>query len=201
MRLLPVLLFVLLFDLLLAGCASIARVEHGSFTVGEALEVTSDGRWNRIDPPGSETDADEAWTAEGVTLDMIVFYVGIEDGAPLGRGAGPQAPVFRAGMLPHDVLELYEANVAQDGAAVRVERLAPARFGGVDGFLFEHTTMPRSGAALRGRVYGAVVDARLYLMSYSAPEAYFYAKHLPAVEALAATARIRRRESAASASP
>ena len=197
MRLLPVLPVVLF----LAGCASIAQVEHGSFTVGEALEVTSDGRWNRIDPPGSETDADEAWTAEGVTLDMIVFYVGVEDGAPLGRGAGPQAPVFRAGMLPHEVLELYEASVAHDGAAMRLERLAPARFCDVDGFLFEHTTTPRAGAQLRGRVYGAVVDARLYLLSYSAPEAYFYAKHLPAVEALAASARIRRRGSAAYASP
>jgi hypothetical protein len=186
--------------LLLAGCASVARVD-GSFTVGEALELSTDGRWNRIDPPGSEADADEVWTAEGVTLDMILFYVGVADGEPLGRQGGAEAPIFRAGMLPHDVVELYEATLSRDGARFALERLAPARFGGADGFLFEHTTTPRAGARLRGRAYGALVDGRLYLMSYSAPEAHFYAKHLPAVEALAASARIRRRESAASASP
>lgn len=190
----------LLLVLLLAGCASVARVD-GSFTVGQALELTTDGRWNRIDPPGSEADADEVWTADGVTLDMVLFYVGIADGAPLGRAGGAQAPVFRAGMLPHDAVELYEANVTRDGAIFRLERLAPARFGGAEGFVFEHTTTPRSGAQLRGRAYGAVVDGRLYLMSYSAPAAHFYAKHLPAVEALAASAKIKPRETAAYASP
>ena len=190
----------LLLVLLLAGCASVARVDP-SFTVGDALELTTDGRWNRIDPPSSEADADEVWTADGVTLDMVLFYVGVADGAPLGRDGGAQAPVFRAGMLPHDVVELYEANVTRDGAIFSLERLAPARFGGAEGFVFEHTTTVRSGAQLRGRAYGAVVDGRLYLMSYSAPAAHFYAKHLPAVEALAASAKIRRRETAASASP
>jgi hypothetical protein len=190
----------LLLLLLLAGCASVARVD-GSFTVGEALEVTSDGRWNRIDPPGSEADADELWTADGVTLDMILFYVGVADGKPLGRDGGAEEPVFRAGMLPNEVVELYAATLARDGARFRLERLAPARFGGADGFLFEHTTTPRAGVQLRGRAYGAVVDGRLYLLSYSAPQAHFYAKHLAAVEALAASAKIRRRESAASASP
>lgn len=190
----------LLVLLLLAGCASVARVD-GSFLVADALELRTDGRWNRIDPPGSEADADEVWTADGVTLDMILFYVGVADGEALGRDGGAQAPVFHAGMLPHEVVELYEAMVARDGARFRLERLAPASFVGKDGFLFEHTTTPRAGAQLRGRAYGAVIDGRLYLMSYSAPEAHFYAKHLPAVEALAASARIRRRESAASASP
>ena len=177
--------------LVLAGCASMAQVEPGEFTIAGALTVRSDGRWNRVEPPRSEADATAVWTAEGVTLDMLLFYVGIAEGE---RG-------FRAAMLPHEVVELYESWVAEDGSSFRLERLAPAQLGGTPGFVFEHKTTTRSGLALRGLAYGAVVERRLYLISYTAPDSHLYAKHLPAVQALAASARIRRRESAAFSSP
>jgi hypothetical protein len=192
----------ILFLFLAAGCASMEQVAPGTVTVGDNLVLIADGRWNRLDPPAPEADADEAWTAEGVTLDMILFYVGVADGHALGeRADAARMPAFRAGMLPHDIVELYEAMVAHDGGAFKLERLAPARFGGVPGFVFEHTTTARSGPPLRGLAYGAVVDGRLYLMSYTAPAAHFYAKHLESVHALAASARITPRESAAFSSP
>ena len=186
-------------SLLLAGCASMAKVEPGSVTIGDALVVRSDGHWNRVEPPQSEADASEVWTAEGVTLDMLLFYVGIADGETLGTTQ--DQPVFRASMLPHEVAELYEALVARDGSAFRLERLAPIPFGGTQGFLFEHRTTLRNGLALRGRAYGSVVEGKLYLISFTAPDSHFYAKHLPSLEALAASAKIRRRESAAFVSP
>ena len=151
------------------------------------MSVRSDGGWNRIDGDSS-ADATEVWTAEGVTLDMLLFYDG-------------SVPGWRPGMLPHDIVELYESLVARDGGAFRLERLVPARFGEAQGFLFEHSTTAPSGLELRGRAYGTLVDGRLYLMSYTAPALHFYAKHLPRVEALAASARFRRRGSGAFASP
>ena len=186
-------------SLLLAGCASMAKVEPGAVTIGDALVVRSDGHWNRVEPPQAEADASEVWTAEGVTLDMLLFYVGVADGETLGTAQNQ--PVFRAGMLPHEIVELYEALVAQDGSAFRLERLAPTPFGGTQGFLFEHRTTLRNGLVLRGRAYGSVVEGRLYLLSFTAPDSHFYAKHLPSVDALAASAKITRRETAASASP
>lgn len=173
--------------LLAAGCSSITKIDSGTVLIGDALTVISDGRWNRLDGD-AESDATQVWTAEGVTLDMILFYAG-------------NLPGFRPGMLPHDIAELYAGLVAQDGGALRLERLAPAQFGGVAGFLFEHVSTNRTGLVLRGLAYGAVLEDRLYLMSYTAPDSHFYVKHLSAVQALAASARIRRRETAAFASP
>lgn len=178
------LILVLIF---VSACSSIARIESGTVLIGDALTVSSDGRWNRLDGD-AESDATQAWTAEGVTLDMILFYAG-------------NLPGFLPGMLPHDIVELYAGLVAQDGGTLRLERLAPAQFGGVQGFLFEHVSTNRTGLVLRGLAYGAVLEDRLYLMSYTAPDSHFYVKHLAAVQALAASARIRRRESAAFASP
>jgi hypothetical protein len=184
--------------LLLAGCSSMERVEPGTFTIGEALTVSADGRWNRVEPA---RDGAETWTADGMTLDRLAFYVGVAEGETLGAAPSAKAPRWRSSMSPHDVVELYEALVTQEGSAFRLERLAPAQFGGRQGFLFEHTTVPREGPALGGLAYGAVVGGRLYLVSYTAPKGYLYSRHLSQVQAIAASARIRIPENAASASP
>jgi hypothetical protein len=189
---------LLLLLLLLAGCSTMERVDPGTFTIKEALTVSADGRWNRVEPV---RDGAEVWTADGMTLDRLAFYVGVAEGETLGAAASANAPRWRAIMSPHDIVELYEAIVTQEGSAFTLERLAPALFGGTAGFLFEHSTVPRDGPALGGLAYGAVIGGKLYLMSYTAPKSYYYAKHLDQVRAIAASARITIRESAASASP
>ena len=176
-----------LIVLLLGGCASIAPVEPGTVRIGDALEVRSDGRWSRVDGE-AESDATAVWTSEGLTLDMVLFYV-------------DKLPGFQPGMLAHEVVELYASLVAQDGGRLELERLSPSPFAGNAGFVFDHVTTTRPGLVLRGRAYGAVVEGRLYLLSYTAPDSHFFAKHLPAVEALAASARLRRPGSAVSAFP
>jgi hypothetical protein len=173
--------FLLVLLVLLAGCSSMARIEPGTVTIKEVLILTTNGTWNRFES-SSEEEAAEVWTADGLTLDVIKFYVGVGEGETLG---------FRATMSPHEIVELYVALVTQDGSACTLERLAPADFGGTQGFLFEHTTATRHGPVLAGLAYGAVLDGKLYLMSYTAPKSYFYARHLAQVRSLAASARIK----------
>jgi hypothetical protein len=183
--------------LLLAGCTTMERVEPGRVTVRDELSVIADARWNRVEPPRDET---ETWTADGMALDALAFYV-VAEGETLGAAEGPDTPRWRRWMTPHDVVELYEALVTQEGSLFKLERLAPAAFAGKRGFVFEHTTVTRDGPAFGGVAYGVVADGKLYLISYTAPRSYYFEKHLAAVRAIAASARIRSRESAASASP
>ena len=184
--------------LLLAGCSSMERVEPGRFTIKDELTVTADARWNRIE---GGRDGAEVWTADGTPLDVLAFYVGVAEGETLGDAPSEFAPRFRTTMSPHDIVELYEALVTQEGSEFRLERLGPAAFGGRPGFVFEHTTVMRDGPALGGIAYGTVARGRLYLMSYTAPKNYFYLKHLAEVRAIAASAEITSRETEASASP
>ena len=172
-------------------------VEPGGFTVKDELSIVADARWNRVVPAPDET---EIWTADGLALDTLAFYI-VADGETLGAASSPDTPRWRRSMTPHDLVELYEALVTQEGSMFRLHRLAPAAFGGQRGFLFEHTTVTRDGPALGGLAYGAVSGGKLYLMSYTAPRSYYYEKHLPAVRAIAETARITSRESGASVSP
>lgn len=184
--------------LLLAGCASMERVEPGRFTIKHDLTVTADARWNRIE---GGRDGAEVWTADGTPLDVLAFYVGVAEGETLGAAPSEYAPRFRTTMSPHDIVELYEALVTQEGSEFRLERLGPAGFGGRPGFVFEHTTVMRDGPALGGIAYGTVARGRLYLLSYTAPRGYFFEKNLEQVRAIAASAQIRSRQSEASASP
>lgn len=174
------------------------RLEPGRFTIKDELTVRADARWNRLE---GGRDGAEVWTADGTPLDVLAFYVGVAEGETLGAAPSEHAPRFRTTMSPHDIVELYEALVTQEGSEFRLERLGPAAFGGRPGFVFEHTTVMREGPALGGIAYGTVAGGRLYLLSYTAPRRYFFEKNLAEVRRIAASAEITSRESEASASP
>jgi hypothetical protein len=184
--------------LLLAACAPMAMVAPGPAAVRDDFNVTVDTAWNRLTYPGivyMAPGASEIWTAEGIPLDVLAFYIGVREGDSLGRvlerGAKP-LPAFRAGMTPHEIAELYELLVTQDGSAFKLERLTPHHFGGADGFRFEYAlTRKRDGLALSGVGYGAVIGNRLTLMTFTAPRMHYFAKYLPRVEAMAASAQIK----------
>lgn len=184
--------------LLLASCAAMVKVEPGRVSVRDALTVTVDSVWNRLDFPGivfAAPGASEIWTAEGMPLDVLAFYIGVREGESLGRVLERRAkplPPFRASMTPHEILELYELLITQDGSAFKLGQLTPHHFGGADGFRFEFAlTRKRDGLGLSGVAYGAVVGKRLTLMTYSAPRMHYFAKYLPRVEAMAGTAQIK----------
>ena len=182
----------------LAGCAAqMVKVEPGQVTVKEALSLTAANAWNRFElgqqylsvAPG----AAEVWTQDGITLDALAFFVGVAQGETLGRAiAGKKLPAFRSTMTPGEIVELYEQMATQDGSAFALKRVAPGRFGDQPGFRFEHTITRKSdNVLLKGVGQGAVVKGKLYLVAFTAPSIYYYDRHLPQIEPLMASARIR----------
>lgn len=180
--------------LLAAACATLDKVGPGLVTVGGVLSLTPGAAWNRVqlDSPWPA----ELWTAEGVPIDVLAIYVGVREGDALLRRdfrSPRRPPPFRASMAPHEIVELFENSLVEDGSRFRLERLGPAKFGGAEGFRFEFG-LTRSGDHLemKGVGYGTVRDGRLYLLTYRAPKSYFFARYLPSVEALARSAQIKR---------
>jgi len=182
----------------LAGCAAqMVKVEPGQVTVKEALSLNTANAWNRFElgqmylsvAPG----AAEVWTQDGVTLDALAFFVGVAQGETLGRAiAGKKLPQCRSTMTPGEIVEIYEQMATQDGSAFALQRVAPGRFGDQPGFRFEHTITRKSdNVLLKGVGQGAVVKGKLYLVAFTAPSIYYYDRHLPQVEPLIASVRIR----------
>lgn len=184
----------LLFALVVfvSGCAAMAKVGPGEVTIRESMTVRLDSAWNRL-AQGAPAKG-EVWTTDGLTLDRLVFYVGIADGEALGelqQRKDRQIPKFRATMQPHEIAEMYEVFVTYDGSTYRRDKLAPAQFAGSEGFRFEFSRLRKGDEVeMRGLGYGTVHGGKLYLMVFEAPRIHYFNKHLGRAEAVAKSARV-----------
>jgi hypothetical protein len=183
----------------LAGCTKPATwvgVTPGEVAVHERLVVRIDGAWSRLD--GLQEPKHEIWTSDGTPLDQLHFHTGIAEGESLvvvkDRPADKPIPRFRKDMQAQDVVELYESFASRDGSVFKLEKLAPARFAGENGFRFEFSRVRKSDEVrMRGVGYGAIHRGELFLMIFEAPRIHYFAKHLPGIEAIAQSARLREK--------
>ncbi len=178
-------LFIVLV-LLLGGCAYYSAVDS-RYVVHRAYSVTPDRTWNRVSS-GSE----ERWTLNGIGLDSLVLYAGIEDQKPLIKLDGDNPPIFRSELRATEVAELYVATLTRTGAG-RAEymNLRPSPFGTLPGFRFEFRFFNENGLEFKGLAQGAITpEGNLHFMTFSAPATHYYAASLPHVEVLFDSVRL-----------
>lgn len=159
-----------------------------------ALTVQPPIDWNRMQSrPGRNA---EAWTLDGMPLNEVTFYGGIADGQTLFREVDKKRtplPRFGATMLASDVVQLFESSyrLAGGSALFSVDDVAPATFAGRKGFRFAYSfTLKDEEVKRRGEAMGAIVDGRLYLISFEAPAIHYYERNLADYRALAGTAQL-----------
>jgi len=188
------LLSMLLLAALLGGCAVVTKVGPGDTVVGERLTVPTDAAWNQFGGQFSGTAANAVWTAEGLTIDQLRFYVGVKDGDTLAPNSGKeQRPLnFKAAMQGHEIAALFETLQTRDGSSYTLDKLEGATFLGQRGWRVQFTSVRKfDDVKLTGVVWAAVRDGQLYAMSFSAPALSFYPRLAPRVEKIAAGARLK----------
>jgi hypothetical protein len=181
------------------GFSSYAYVQAGDVSVGDgSLIVAAPRPWNRR-RAGFFDDirAVEDWTLDGPVLDGISFVSGLESGHYLVRQrktADQQVPKFRAEMTPPDIAAMLESLYRVRGGAVdfRMISLQPRPFLGTNGFQLDYEHLDDDELWRRGRVVGAVIDNRLYLIMLDAAKLHYYDATLPDFEAIVASARLAR---------
>jgi hypothetical protein len=180
------------------GFSSYAMVRVQDVSVGDdSLIVAPPRPWNRH-RAGFFDDirAVEDWTLDGPVLDGISFVTGLESGHYLVRQrktADQQVPKFRAEMTPPDIAAMLESLYRVRGGAVdfRTISLQPRPFLGTNGFQLDYEHLDDDELWRRGRVVGAVIDNRLYLIMLDAAKLHYYDATLPDFEAIVASARLR----------
>lgn len=177
---------------LLASCAGMSKVGPGDVVVRDTLAVKLDAGWNRYEGPGMGKV--DVWTNEGLPLDTLRFFVGIQEGEPLTEMRGTaekQVPRFRSAMQPHDVVEMFEAVATNGGNTFRLDKLAPATFAGNTGFRFDYTLVVKQNELeMQGFGYGTVRNKRLHLVVFQAPKVHYFTKLAGRAEAVAGSARL-----------
>lgn len=158
------------------------------------LVVTPAVAWNKLGArPGRNA---ESWTLDGLTLNDVTFYGGIANDATLFRDARKKTdplPRFASTMLAPDVAQLFESSyrVSNGTSLMTINAVEPAQFAGHSGFHFTYTFVRQDEEVKRnGDGTGAIIDGKLYLITYEAPVIYYYAKNLADYRAIVASARL-----------
>ena len=194
----------------LAACSSLGAGEYGigdynlvrvhRVEVGDGgMTVVAPRPWNerRRSILFDDVREVEDWTLNGPILDGISFVTGLKSGRYLIRqrkSADQQVPKFRDDMTPPEIAAMLESLYRVRGGAVefRTLSLQPRPFlGAANGFQLDYEHLDNDELWRKGRVVGAVIGGRLYLVMYDAARSHYYNAALPDFEAIVASAQIR----------
>jgi hypothetical protein len=195
----------------LAACSSLGGGEYGigdynlvrvhRVEVGDGgMTVVAPRPWNerRRSILFDDVRDVEDWTLNGPILDGISFVSGMKSGRYLIRqrkSADQQVPKFRADMTPPEIAAMLESLYRVRGGAVefRTLNLQPRPFlGAANGFQLDYEHLDSDELWRKGRVVGAVIGDRLYLVMFDAARSHYYNAALPDFEAIVGSAQIRR---------
>ena len=175
---------------------SLVRVQR--VNVGDdTLAVSAPRPWNRHRPIFFEDIRQvEDWTLNGPLLDGMSFVTGLKDGKSLirqRRTTSQQVPIFRSNMTPPEIATMIESLYRVRGGAVdfRTLSLQPRPFLNTNGFQLDYEHLDGDELWRRGRVVGAVVNGRLYMILLDAAKAHYWDATLPDFEAVVASAQLR----------
>ena len=175
-----------------------AASAHGLRERGEAVavadsdvSVTPPRDWNRLS--GRIGKNTETWTLDGAQLNDVTFYGGIEPGKPLVRERDRRndpLPKFARGMLLIEIPELLEGTYRTWKGIGAFQLLAtePTTFLGHQGVQFTYEYTDADHLTRKGEARAAIIDGRLYMITFDAPRLHYSDEVIGDFRALADTA-------------
>jgi hypothetical protein len=158
------------------------------------LTVTPGIDWNRLGArPGRNA---ESWTLDGLSLNDVTFYGGIANDTTLFRDAKKKTdplPRFSSTMLVPDIAQLFESSyrVSNGTSLMAIDTVEPATFAGKPGFHFTYNFVVQGEEVRRkGVADGAIIDGKLYMITYEAPVIHYFDAGAAAAQALVASAQL-----------
>lgn len=168
---------------LLAGCAGVTAVPAGkTVSLGDGVSVTPATEWSQI-----TLGSARVWTVNGLGLDEVLFYTGIQNGKPLYAVAGKTAQLgsFSATMSPNDIQDLAVTTMGQEGYQnVRAANLAPCQSSVGNHFCFDLEFLTGDGLEMKGKAIAMPNKGKLELVEFLAPSEYYYPSLAPTVDKL-----------------
>lgn len=155
------------------------------------MHVTPGEDWNRWSHRPIKRS--EVWTLDGTNLNEVYFVSGLEPGQTLYRDRKKKEqplPTFSASMELTDIPDFVESStrLALNTSVFEMTGVEPSTLGGHPAVRFTYEYAVEGSALQRkGLGVGTVVDGNLHLVTFAAPEIYFFDRDLPKVEAIIAS--------------
>ena len=187
-------LWIVALLLMLAGCAQVSQVPTGQAVVDQRLIVELDRGWNQFEnlPDGTRP----TWTREGITVDKLVFFVGLRSGdliAPTPtEPKGQPALAYRPEMQAPEIISLFERLYSRGGSTFTLDKVSQESFVGVPGYRFEFSSIRKADdVRLRGVGWFAQRDGQLFAITFTAPRLAFFPAGVGGAESIARSARVK----------
>lgn len=177
------------------GGYSLVKAKEQDVGTGR-MYVTPPREWNKMSSRIiADVRAVEDWTQNGPYLDSLSFVAGLKDGKSLvwqQKRDTRQVPRFDKGMTAPEIAAMLETFFRTRAGTVDFKELElkPRTFMGYPGFQYDFDHLDGDEVWRRGRVVGAVIDERLYLIMLDAARSHYFAATLPDFEAVVETARL-----------
>ncbi|MBT2186747.1 hypothetical protein KK488_07265 [Sphingobium sp. H33] len=171
------------------------RVQGAAVTVaGSSVTVTPSRDWNSLGKKiGKNT---ETWTLDGEQLNDVTFFAGIAPGNPLVKERSKKhapLPKFTRTTLLVEVPELLEGThrTYKNSGAFKLLSTQAATFLGRDGVFFTYEFTDEDQLTRRGEAHAAIIDGKLFMMTFEAPRLGYFARSENDFRALVTSARLR----------
>ena len=158
------------------------------------LTITPDHEWNKMGArPGRNS---ETWTLDGDGLNDVTFYGGVVSGKTLFREVSKKnkpLPRFSATMLLTDIPALFENSysIALNTQLMKVDGVTPTTFLGAKGVHFTYSfSRPDEEVRRKGEASAAIIGGKLYMISFEAPNVYYFDRDIASYRAIVASARL-----------
>ncbi|RZM09641.1 MAG: hypothetical protein EOP67_69645 [Sphingomonas sp.] len=160
------------------------------------MTVMPDREWNKMGArPGRNS---ESWTIDGDGLNEVTFYGGIEADRTLFREVnkrGTPLPRFSSTMLLTDLPALLEASyrIALNTPVMTINTVVPTIFLGQKAVQFTYTySRVDEEVRRRGDAVAAIIGGKLFMITFDAPDVFYYQRDVAAYRAIVAKAAIAR---------
>lgn len=158
----------------------------------DSLKVTPERDWNQGGRPGQQG---RVWTQDGTGLNALEFFSAVPSGGSLYKERDKKnnpMPKFDKGLLLPELADFFERSfrAANQLSDFTIVESAPADFGDKKGLRVRYRyTMPNDELTRLGEARLAVVDGKLFVANYYAPQLHYFGAGLPEAQAMMQRAR------------
>ena len=188
--------FALLLPLAVAGCLPYALVKPDPTPVaGRKLEVHPTTPWNKMPSRYYQARWEELWTKNGPLLDTVTFISAMPEGkalVPYESHERRQAPAFRVGMSPDDLVSMIEGSYRVKGVDVfEVTLVEPTTFLGAPAIRVDFAYVMDDRLPRKGRSVMTIVDDRFYMIKLEGAASHYFDASALEFDQMVETATLR----------
>lgn len=158
------------------------------------MMATPGEEWNRWSYRPIKTS--EVWTIDGTSLNELYFVTGLASGGTLYRDANKKEaplPKMSGSMDLTDIPGFVESStrIALNTSVFDMTSVEPTTLGGQPAVRFTYTyAVEGSPLKRRGLGVGTLTKGSLYLVTFVAPDLYYFDRDLPKVEQIISSIKL-----------